>query len=151
MSEAPQVQLLLKRFFVKDVSFEAPRSPELFREEWKPDMSMEISTEHTVLSGDLFDVTLTVELTAKNSGNIAYLVEVKQAGIFQLTGLEGEPLERALHTACANTLYPYARQMLDELITKGSLPPPLLAPAMNFDALFEQRKKETAEAPEATQ
>lgn len=127
----------IQRIYVKDLSFESPRAPEVFSEDWKPDVSVNLTSQARSVARGLYEVELVVTVTVKVGESAAFLVEVHQAGVFQLTGF-GEPeLGHVLGSYCPNILFPYAREVISDLITKGGFPQFLLAP-VNFDALYAQ-------------
>jgi preprotein translocase subunit SecB len=141
-----QAQFALQRIFVKDVSFESPKSPEVFRAQWQPKVNLEINSSHKNLEDDLYQVTLQVTVTARDEADeVVYLTEIQQAGIFLIKGLEAEPLLQTLGAFCPSVLFPYAREAVDGLVVKGSFPPLMLAP-VNFDAIYEQSRQKREES-----
>lgn len=155
-AEAPQVQFAMQRIYLKDLSFETPMGAEVFKKQWKPQVNQELNTQTAKIDEDLYEVALTLTITVKLEEETAFLVEVKQAGLFAIKGLEGQQLAQALNTACPQILFPYAREVVDNVVTKGSFPA-LMLPPINFDALFaaalaqaqkqaEGAKEEQAEA-----
>jgi preprotein translocase subunit SecB len=146
MTEQPQsAEIALERFYLKDLSFESPRSPDVFREPWQPTMNVDINTRTQALGDDRYEVVLTVTANAKSpQGKTALIVEIQQAGIFRVKGLEGPRLQRVLATFCPNLLFPYARETLDSVVVKGTFPAIMLAP-VNFDALYEQALRQQAQ------
>jgi len=119
-------QFSLQRIYVRDLSFEAPKSPEIFRQEWNPSVALDLNTKQKQLES-----------------------EVQQAGIFLIKGLEAAAMSHTLGAFCPNILFPYAREALDSLVTRGSFPALMLAP-VNFDALYAQemaRMQSAGEAP----
>lgn len=145
-----QGQLLLERLYLKDASFESPRSPVVFVEPWKPEFNLDINTRTTGLGEDRFEVVLSATLRCTSEeGKTAYIVEIQQAGLFQISGLTGTDLQRALGTVCPGTLFPYLRESVDGLVVKGGFPAVHLAP-VNFEALYaEALRKQQAEAEQA--
>ena len=133
--QAPQFSL--QRIYVRDLSFEAPKSPEIFRQEWRPSVELDINTQHRVLEGDFQEVVLKLSVTVKNGEETAFIAEVQQAGIFLIKGLDGAAMNHTLGAFCPNILFPYARETLDSLVVRGSFPALMLAP-VNFDALYAQ-------------
>ena len=133
------------RVYLKDVSFETPNSPEIFRQQFKPEVNLQLNTGVKELENNLFEVVLTVTVTSKEGDKTGFLAEVQQAGIFELKGIDDTHKDSILGAYCPNTLYPYAREAISSLIVKGGFPPVLLSP-INFDALYAQRKNE-ANAP----
>lgn len=154
-AEAPKVQFAMQRIYLKDLSFETPMGAEIFKKQWKPQVNQELNTKTDKIDEDLYEVALTLTITIKLEDETAFLVEVKQAGLFAIKGLEGQQLAQALNTACPQILFPYAREVVDNVVTKGSFPA-LMLPPINFDALFaaalaqaqqaEGAKEEQAEA-----
>lgn len=146
-----QQQFEIQRIYLKDVSFEAPNSPQIFTEQWKPETSVQLSTEMARLDEGAHEMVLDITVTAKMADKTAYLVEVKQAGIFAIKGFAEPQMRQLLGSYCPNVLFPFAREAIAELITKGGFPPMLLAP-INFDALYaqQQRQRETAAESGAT-
>jgi preprotein translocase subunit SecB len=133
-----QQQFVMQRIYSKDVSFESPGTPDVFRKQWQPKINVDLNTKSNAIDENgNYEVVLTVTLTAKMEEETAFLVEVQQAGIFLITGFEGENLRRVLATAAPNILFPYAREALDALVIKGGFPAVMLAP-VNFDALYQQ-------------
>jgi preprotein translocase subunit SecB len=138
---ATPTEFALERIYVKDLSFESPRSPEVFREPWQPQIQLEINTRTTGLGDERFEVVLTVTANAKSSaGQTLMIVEVQQAGAFRIRGLDDERLRRVLATHCPGILFPYIRETIDGLVVKGGFPPLMLAP-INFDAMFDEAVK----------
>ncbi|WP_237067745.1 protein-export chaperone SecB [Microbulbifer guangxiensis] len=152
-AEAPNVQFQMQRIYLKDLSFETPMGAEVFKKEWKPQVNQELNTKTSKIDEDLYEVALTLTITVKLEEDTAFLVEVKQAGLFTVKGLEGQQLAQVLNTACPQILFPYAREVVDNAVTKGSFPA-LMLPPINFDALFAsalaqaQKQAEGAQAEE---
>ena len=127
----------LQHIYDRDLSFEAPKSPEIFRQEWAPSVELDLNTRQKPLEGDFYEVALTVSVTVKTAGETAFIAEVQQAGIFLISGLDAAAMSHTLGAFCPNILFPYAREALDNLVTRGSFPALMLAP-VNFDALYAQ-------------
>jgi preprotein translocase subunit SecB len=148
--EQPAQQFVMQRIYNKDVSFESPATPNIFTKQWQPKVNVDLNTRSNPIDekGN-FEVVLSITLTAKLDDESAFLVEVKQAGIFFITGFEENQLRRLLGTAAPNVLFPYARENIDSLIVKGGFPPVMLAP-VNFDALYDQAiQQQAAQAAQA--
>lgn len=150
-----QPRFQIQKIYVKDVSFESPNSPQIFTDSkgWQPDINLQLNAESTPLNEEQFEVVLTVNVTAKHDGKTAFLVEIKQAGIFVLGGFEPAPLGQMLGSYCPNLLFPYAREAISDFVGKGGFPQLLLAP-INFDALYAQhleKARQNAEAPATPQ
>jgi preprotein translocase subunit SecB len=140
---APARAFSLQRIYVKDLSFETPNSPGVFTQEWKPETQMNLSTQSNHLGGNNFEVVLTVTLTTKVGDTTAYLVEVQQAGIFGVRDFPESEIAPLLGSYCPGILFPYAREAVSDLISRGSFPQLLLTP-VNFDALFDQHMRDQA-------
>lgn len=142
--EQVQQQFAMQRIYTKDISFESPATPDVFKKQWQPAVNVDLNTKSDKIddTGN-FEVVLSITLTAKVDDETAFLVEVQQAGIFLITGIEGEDLRRVLATAAPNILFPYARESIDSLCVKGGFPPVMLAP-VNFDALYQQALAQSA-------
>jgi preprotein translocase subunit SecB len=138
----------IQRIYVKDVSFETPHAPEIFREEWKPEVNVDLQTKTNRLEDAIYEVVLHLTVTVKMGDKTAFLVEVHQAGIFTIKGFPQEQLGHALGSMCPNILYPYARETISDIVIRGGFPQLLLAP-VNFDALYmqhlEQQKQQGAQ------
>ncbi|MEH6346546.1 MAG: protein-export chaperone SecB [Bermanella sp.] len=130
-------QFGVQRIFTKDVSFESPNVPEVFRQAWKPQINMDLNTNSKKIADDVYEVILTLTVTAKNEDKTAFLAEIHQGGIFKIEGLEGPALHQTLGAFCPNLLFPYAREAIDALVVKGSFPALMLSP-VNFEAIYAQ-------------
>ena len=142
--EQVQQQFAMQRIYTKDVSFESPATPDIFKKQWQPAINVDLNTKSDKIddSGN-FEVVLSVTITAKVDDETAFLVEVQQGGIFLISGIEGDDLRRVLGTAAPNILFPYARETIDNLCVKGVFPPIMLA-QVNFDALYQQALAQSA-------
>ena len=140
-------QFSLQRIYVRDLSFEAPKSPAIFRQEWTPSVSLDLNTRQKQLEGDFYEVVLTLSVTVNNGDEVAFIVEVQQAGIFLIKGLDDGSMSHTLGAFCPNILFPYAREAIDNLVVRGSFPALMLAP-VNFDALYAQELQRMQEAGE---
>ncbi len=153
--EAPAQLFKIQRVYVKDVSYESPQTPAVFvgNTQWQPNVSLHLNTESTKLDNDLYECVLTVTATVKLGEEVAYLIEIKQAGLFLVKGFEPERLGPMLGSFCPNLLFPFAREEIASLVQKGGFPQLLLDP-VNFDALYAQHveaAKQNAPAPETQQ
>ncbi|MBB5319988.1 protein-export chaperone SecB [Marinobacter oulmenensis] len=146
-----QPQFALQRIYVKDLSFESPNSPTVFQEQWKPQVSLDLNTSHNQVSENQYEVVLSMTVTAKLGEKTAYIVEIQQAGVFMVSGIESNQLGHMLGSYCPTVLFPYAREAIDGIVNKGSFPALMLAP-VNFDAIYAQalkRKQEEANGESA--
>lgn len=128
-------QFAIQRVFTKDISFETPNSPEIFKKEWKPEIKLDIDTKTAELDANLYEVVLSVTVTATLGEETAFLCEVQQAGIFMIGDMPEANKAHTLGSFCPNTLFPYARETISNLVNRGTFPPLNLAP-VNFDAIF---------------
>ena len=130
------------RIYLKDASFESPRCPQIFSEpDYNPKIDVQLHISHQVLDQErgVFEVVLKITVTATTSGQTAFLIEVQQAGMFTITGLNPQQREQALEATCPNALFPFAREHVNHFATHGGFPPLLLQP-VNFDTMYEQKK-----------
>ena len=144
-ANAPQGKFNIHRIYIKDISFEAPNSPQVFNDKWQPKNSMDLNTNAQKLADNLYEVVLSITVTVKNNEQTAFLVEVHQAGIFQIEGFEDAHLQGVLGSFCPNVIFPYAREAVSDIVSRGGFPQLLLAP-INFDALYQQHLQKQAEA-----
>jgi preprotein translocase subunit SecB len=130
-------QFSIQKIFTKDISFETPNTPQIFTEKWEPNVDFNLGTQNQTLEDNLFEVSLSVTVTVKCNDKTAYLVEVSQAGIFSISGFSEQEKAPMLGSFCPNILFPYAREVVSDLVAKGGFPQLMLAP-VNFDALYAQ-------------
>jgi preprotein translocase subunit SecB len=132
------VQVSLQSVYLKDCSYESPNGPRLPNNQaWEPKFQLNMNTSAEELSPEVREILLTITVEAKQGEATLYLVEVKQAGLFSITGASPDDLKRLMGSFCPNLLFPYAREVVSDLISKGGFPNFLL-PLVNFDALFAQ-------------
>lgn len=136
-----QAQFIIQKIYIKDLSFETPNSPHIFTKEWKPELNLQLSNESQRIAENIYGVILSLTVTAKLNDQTAFLAEVQQAGIFTLSGYNDKDLEPLLGSYCPTILFPFAREVIADLVTKGGFPPLLLAP-VNFDALYTQQAQQ---------
>jgi preprotein translocase subunit SecB len=149
--ENSQRQILLQKIYVKDFSFESPNAPEVFTKgDWSPKTNLNLRSSHNPSHSDVHEVVLTVTVDAKHEDKTLFLVELQQAGLFQISGYSKEEFEAIVGTFCPNTLFPYAREAVASVVARGGFPEFLLQP-INFDALYaESRKQAQAQAESET-
>lgn len=144
MSDEPQnqQQFAIQKIYLKDVSFESPNAPAIFTEgQFQPEINVQINTEAQTVADNMHEVTLTVTVTAKQADKTAFLAEVKQAGLFQMSGFEQEQMGGMLGAYCPEALFPFARETIAALVAKGGFPQVLLAP-VNFNAMYMQHQQQ---------
>jgi preprotein translocase subunit SecB len=145
-----EVQFMIQRVYIKDLSFETPNTPAVFQEKWEPELTLDLNTAHTLLENGVYEVVLTVTASVSNNKTTAFLVEVKQAGIFTIQGAPKEQMDHLLGSFCPNILFPYAREAITAQVIRGSFPQLVLAP-INFDALYMQQMQEKNKQTESVQ
>ncbi|MBL4800712.1 MAG: protein-export chaperone SecB [Emcibacter sp.] len=128
---------------MKNSSFKSPNSSKIFTKDWKPETSLDLNISHSDVDKGLFEVVLSVAITASNEGMPAFEVEVDQAAIFQIEGFPEQHLLEALGAACPSVMFPYLRETIDHLLIKGGYPPLMIAP-INFDALYADTQRKSA-------
>ncbi len=144
--DKPQLQFALQRIYVKDISFESPNSPAVFQKPFKPKVGLDLNTSSQQIDEGLYEVVIkvTAQVSHSEEGTTSFLAEIEQAGLFRISGIEGQQLEHTLGAFCPNVLFPYARECIDNLVNRGGFPPLMLAP-VNFEAIYAQKKKRQAE------
>ena len=136
--KAPERQLAIQKIYMKDFSFESPRAPEVFtRTDWSPKTDLNLRSSHTALGDTVHEIVLTVTVETKEEDQTVFLVELQQAGIFHIEGYGEEELKAIIGSFCPNILFPYARESISTVVSKGGFPEFLLQP-INFDALYAQ-------------
>ena len=139
MTEPTKQKFEIQKIYTKDISFETPNSPSIFTQKWNPKTDVHIQTENAKLDDEnnIFEVCISVTVTATQEETTAFLVEIKQAGIFLIQDFPEEQIGQLLGSYCPNILFPYAREVISELIMKGGFPQLILNP-VNFEALYQQ-------------
>jgi preprotein translocase subunit SecB len=143
-------QLSLQKIYVKDASFEAPNTPHVFQEEGQPRVELNIGQQVAKLGDTAYEVVLTATVTCTVNDKTAYLAEVKQAGVFSAVGFEPAQLDAVLGSYCPHVLFPYARQMVSDLIQNGGFQPLLLQP-INFEQVYAEAQRRRFEAAQQAQ
>ncbi len=141
---ANQPQFALQRVYIKDASFEAPNAPQIFQEQGQPELQLNLGQKVTNLVEGVFEVVLTVSLTCTLNGKNAYLAEVQQAGIFTVAGFDAQNTDGLLGTYAPNTLFPYARRAVADMVQDGGFPPFLLQP-INFEQVYDEALRRRAQ------
>lgn len=136
-----QPQFEIQRIYTKDLSYEAPNTPHTFVDDWKPEVQLNLETKSNRIQENMHEVVLSVTATVTSNNKSAFLAEVHQAGIFLISGLPNEQLRQMLGSFCPNILFPYAREVISDIVVRGGFPQLLLAP-VNFDQLYSQHLEE---------
>lgn len=143
MSENAQPVFSIEKLYVKDLSVEVPHAPQIYLEREAPQINVQLRTEGNGVDEGVFEVALTVTVTAKlPDDRTVFLVEVNQAGIFQIRNVPQEDLDPIMMIGCANILFPYAREAVSDAVSRAGFQPVLLAP-VNFEALYQQNRQQT--------
>ena len=148
MSAIPQPIFAIERIYLKDLSVEVPNAPEIFLEAEAPTVEVNITTDGRMIQEGVFEVTVGVTLTAKLKEKTVFLVELAQAGLFQLRNIPEQDIPPLLGIACPNTLFPYLRESVSSVTSRAGFTPVILAP-MNFEGLYQQRMQQLAQQEQA--
>jgi preprotein translocase subunit SecB len=136
----------IEKIYVKDLSLEVPNAPHCFLEREQAQINLQMQTGGEAVGEGVFNVVLTLTVTAKVGEKTHFLIEAAQAGIFQIRNVPQEELEPIVAVACPNILFPYARETISDAVTRAGFPPVLLAP-VNFEAIYRQRLEQQQQAP----
>lgn len=134
-------QILLQKIYIKDLSFESPRVPEIFGANLQASTQLNIGAKNRKIGDEIYEVSLTLTIESKDATQTLFLIEVTQAGVFSLKGYSDQECQILLGSFCPGTLYPYAREAVSDLAQKGGFPQLLLQP-INFDAVYAQALQE---------
>ena len=141
-----QPSFQIEKLYVKDLSLEVPNAPQVFVQPEQPQLEVRVSNEATQFADALFEVTVTVTVTARAGEKTLFLAEVAQAGIFSVRGIAPQDLEPLLAIGCPTILYPYAREAISDLVTRAGFPAVVLAP-VSFEQIYLERQREAAGEP----
>jgi preprotein translocase subunit SecB len=142
-AKAKEPHFTIQRIYIKDLSFESPSSPEVFQAPWDPQMNVDLDSKAQKYD-TVYEVVLHVTVTVKQGDKIAFIAELQQGGMFSIEGLENDVLDHALHSYAPAILFPYAREVLTDLVMRGGFPQMILAP-VNFDVIYQARKQKEVE------
>ncbi|MEI8572573.1 protein-export chaperone SecB [Methylomonas sp. LW13] len=137
INASSEKQFAIQKIYTKDISFETPNAPKIFTQKWEPALDLNLGTHVQPIENSMYEVSLTLTVTVKIADTTAYLVEVNQSGIFSIAGFSEQEMGPMLGSFCPNVLFPYAREVISDLVNKGGFPQLILAP-VNFDALYMQ-------------
>ncbi|HEX5337998.1 MAG TPA: protein-export chaperone SecB [Gallionella sp.] len=153
MTEAAQASnqpvFNMEKIYVKDLSLEIPNAPQIFLERENPQIEVQLHSQAAPVDDGVFEVTVTTTVTAKVGEKVMFLIEAKQAGIFQVRNLPVEEMEPVLAVMCPNILFPYLREVVSDVAVRAGFAPVLLNP-INFDVLYQQQKQQQAPADAST-
>ncbi len=145
MEQNDQPVFVIEKLYVKDLSLEVPNAPEIFLERDQPQIEIQLNTGGRGVGEGVFEVVLTVTVTAKMGEKTVFLVEVGQAGIFRIQNVPEEQLEPLIAVACPNILFPYAREAVSDAVSRAGFQPIVLQP-VNFEGMYMQRLQQQAES-----
>jgi preprotein translocase subunit SecB len=128
----------IRQIYLKDLSFQAPLGAAIFTQEWQPQIKVDMKTQHEAIPGNLTEVVLTMSIVATSAARTAFMIEVIQAGIFQIGETSGPAFERIVGALCPEALLPYAREAIDSTLMKGRFPPLIIDP-IDFEASLASR------------
>ncbi|VAW49434.1 Protein-export protein SecB (maintains pre-export unfolded state) [hydrothermal vent metagenome] len=137
MSETAQHVFLIQKIYTKDISFESPNTPEIFSSEFQPQLSIDLNVDTKKLGSDMYHVVVRVTATTKVDEKVAFLCEVEQAGVFTISGFTEEEMGYMLAVQGPGILFPYAREVVSDLVTRGGFPQLLLEP-VNFELMYHE-------------
>lgn len=145
--QAAEPQFAIQKVYLKDVSFESPNAPAVFGDSasWAPEINVQLNSANQMVGENIYEVILNITVTAKQGEKTAFLVELKQAGLFALSGFPEENLKGMLGAYCPEALFPFAREAVADFVNKGGFPPVMLMP-VNFNALYAQQQQQAATA-----
>lgn len=144
--QEPTPALNIEKVYIKDISYEAPNTPQVFMEQRVPEVGVQLNIAHSALDekAGLYEVVLSVTVTAKFEAKNVFLVEVQQAGLFRVVGIPANDLPMVLEIGCPNILLPFAREAINDLVGKGGFPQLLINP-VNFEGLYQQKQAATSQ------
>jgi len=142
-SQQQQPTFVIEKIYVKDLSLEVPNAPKIFLERESPEINMQLGGKNQSMGDDLYEVLLTVTVTAKIKDKVMFLVEVQQVGIFRIGNIDEEEMGPVLGIGCPNIIFPYLREVVSDTVTRAGFPPVILNP-VNFEAIYRQKKTESA-------
>jgi preprotein translocase subunit SecB len=131
----------IEKIYVKDLSLEIPNAPQVFLQRENPQINIELHNAAALLSDGVYEVVVTVTVTAKIEDKTVFLVEAAQGGIFQIRNVPQDSIEPILGVTCPNILFPYAREVISDMVSRAGFPPVLLTP-VNFEAIYTQQKQQ---------
>ncbi len=135
--QQPANEFIIQKIYLKDGSFESPKVPKVFSEQWQPEINLQINSSFKAVSDDTQEVVLNVTVTAKQNNRTVFLAEIQQAGLFTVKGFDKKEFGHLMGSYCPNILFPFARETIADMVNRGGFPQLLLAP-INFEALYAQ-------------
>jgi preprotein translocase subunit SecB len=146
MSDAPQPSFQIEKLYVKDLSLEVPHAPQIFMEMQQPQLEIQVQHGHTPCGESLYEVVVTVTVTARAGEKTVFLAEAAQAGLFTASHIPADELEPLLAIGCPTILYPYVREAISDLVTRAGFPAVVLAP-VSFEQMYVEQQRQAGTAP----
>lgn len=139
----------MDKIYVKDISLEVPHAPQIFLERESPQIDVQLHSQATAIEAGVYEVAVTTTVTARLADKVMFLIEAKQAGIFQVRNVPNEELEPILAVMCPNILFPYLREVVSDVSVRGGFAPVMLNP-VNFEVLYQQQRQQLEQVTSAT-
>ena len=150
-SAAPPKQFAIQKLYLKDASFESPNTPQSFRfTKWDPQIDLNLTNTQAQIEDDIYEAVLCVTATIKLEEKIAFLIEVQFAGLFSISGFDETEMKYLLGSQAMSVLFPYVREVVSDMTTRGGFPPLILSP-VNFDALYQKHLQEQDSSSQETE
>jgi preprotein translocase subunit SecB len=147
-NQQPQVVFSIEKVYTKDASLEIPHAPQIFLEQERPTVDIQLHNDSSQIGEGLFESTVTITVTAKVKDKTLFLVEVTQGGIFHIENIPEQEMLPVLNITCPNVIFPYAREVVSDLTMRAGFPPVIMNP-VNFEAVFQERLRQAAAAQPA--
>lgn len=141
--QEPKPEMVVQRLYVKDLSLECPNSPLIFKDQWKPELKLELNVSDNLVEPEIYEVVVHIVVTATNQEKVAFLIELAYGGVISLKNFQQQQLEFVLGAVVPSIIFPYAREVISDQSVRAGFPPLILAP-VNFDALYAQKKAQMA-------
>jgi preprotein translocase subunit SecB len=145
-----QPHFQIEKIYVKDLSLEIPNAPQVFVQQAQPQLEVQINTQGSQFAEGYFEVSVSATVTAKAGERTLFLAEAVQGGIFSVRNVPAEELDPLLGIGCPTILFPYLRETISDLITRGGFPPVLLSP-VSFEAIYMQRLQQQGQAQQGVE
>ena len=145
----PEQTFNIRKIYLKDLSFESPQAPGVFQQITTPQIDINLATDSQQVEEGSYEVSIKITISAKGDDKPLFIVELDQAGIFQIEGVVDEQLKFALGVTCPNILFPYARQVISDMTVSGGFPPLVMSP-VNFELLYRQKLQSAGETSKTT-
>ena len=146
--EQPQATFQIEKIYVKDMSLELPNAPQVFAQQQQPQVEVQLASEAGQVAEGVYEVSVSATVTARSGERTLFLAEAVQAGLFSVRNVSEEEMQPLLAIGCPNILFPYLRETISDMITRGGFPPVLLQP-VSFESIYLQRMQQQSQSPGA--